>query len=369
MDRPAPARSAGPRDAVSEIATTTVDPASPEAPVAPRAPMAPAEPLTPASPAGPACPVAPLAPFEPLPHAPSAAIPSTPTVHVAANHRPCIGGSSTAGGQQALRSRAGETSPNVPSRTIDWGRIVPQAQTTRRPSLSERARELYDAALEASIRAPRNWALSVAPRRLRGLHPVPRPPHVDRARRSPRCSAEPALGVPGSRTTYLAGLLADRIFAEIELGAPSCEAGHGWRSDAVRGLRAGRELLTEWLVGTVFVGAILATALGLGAYACAPSGRKRRAGAQARAKTRESARARRRTRRRTRLMDLVHRLRNPRRQHLRRRRRDEDVVLDAHADAAPLGGHRGVVRARCRSPARRSAPSPARAAAACRSTK
>jgi uncharacterized protein (DUF2062 family) len=36
------------------------------------------------------------------------------------------------------------------------------------------------------------------------------------------------------------------------------------------------ELLTEWLVGTLIVGAILATALGLGAYACAHAWQKAR---------------------------------------------------------------------------------------------
>ena len=68
---------------------------------------------------------------------------------------------------------------------------------------------------------------------------------------------------------------------------------------------------------------------------------------------------------RARPMDLLDRLRDPRRQHLRIRRRDEDVVFDPDADAAPGRRHRWARPARCRSPARRSGPCPARASAPC----
>ena len=88
------------------------------------------------------------------------------------------------------------------------------------------------------------------------------------------------------------------LFCEVEVG-------HLLRTGQFAHLTPGEafahryELLTEWLVGTLVVGAALAAALGLVAYACARS--------LQRASPPVS---------RARPMDLLHRLRDPRRQHL-----------------------------------------------------
>ena len=118
-------------------------------------------------------------------------------------------------------------------------------------------------------------------------------------------------------------------------------------------LVARAELFGDWLVGTR-----ASSAARLAALARPRRLRAARGGAAARA-----------TSRRARPAHLFHRLRNPRRQHLRLRRRDQDVVLDADADAAPLRGHRRRRPARCRSPARPSAPCPASSGRGLPSTK